>query len=105
MHSKELNKIATEYLKELSEYVTKGKINEYFDEVVSELGINFIVAKDGYILGVNVCVATGGPNVFINTYENKINVYWTNEGGAFIDPSISKAINNYYREIYNFEKD
>jgi hypothetical protein len=50
------------------------------------LDIEYTVSSSGYYLGSQVCVAFGGPSIYIDTRNQKVQGYW---GGDYVERSYS----------------
>lgn len=99
MEQKELRRIAREYAEDLEEVVKNGTLEEYLEDI---LDLKFIIDAHGDIQGVELAVSLGGPNIYINTYENQVQVYWGGREDWDIDNNIANAVTDYFSEIYNF---
>lgn len=99
MEQKELRRIAREYAEDLEEVVKNGTLEEYLEDI---LDLKFIIDSYGDIQGVELAVALGGPNIYINTYENQVEVYCGSREDWTIDNNIANAVTDYFSEIYNF---
>ena len=65
------------------------------------LDVEYTVSGRGDYLGSRVCVALGGPNIYIDTRNQKIQGYW---GGDHIERSYSRdalALDDYLEEMFN----
>ena len=65
--------------------------------------IDYIVGSDCETLrGVRLMVACGGPNIYINTWENKIQLYWwTDYAEAGLPHEVSDAITEVFQEYFS----
>ncbi len=52
------------------------KKHSIWDYLQDNYGVRCVVDQDGEVLGVRVCIAWGGPNVYINSYTEKVELYW-----------------------------
>ena len=47
-------------------------------------------------------IACGGPNIYINTWDKQVELYWwTETGRAYIDSNTCSAIDEYMEEYFN----
>ena len=101
MEQKELRRIAREHAEDLEEVVKNGTLEEYLEDI---LDLKFIIDFRGNLNGVELAVTLGGPNIYISTYENQVQVYW---GGGretwCIDSNIADMVTEYFSDIYNFK--
>lgn len=73
---------------------------EYFQDV---LNIDYVVASDRETLrGVRLLVAYGGPNIYVNTWENRVELYWWGESAeAWLPSEVSEAITDVFQELWH----
>lgn len=51
---------------------------------------------------VSFMVAYGGPNIYIDTAERKVLLYWWTESGeAWLDDDVVEAVNEFANELWN----
>ena len=58
---------------------------------------------DGYkeFKACRIMVACGGPNIYINTWDKCVELYWWNESGkAWLPHEVCEYINGYIEEMY-----
>lgn len=71
---------------------------EYFDEYFN---IDYIVDGSKEFTACRIMIACGGPNVYINTWEKCVELYWWSEmGKAYLPGYVCDAINEYFEELY-----
>ena len=64
--------------------------------------VTYIVNSRKEFEAVRVMVACGGPNIYINTWDKQVELYWWNESGKYyLDTDICNAINEIFEELYN----
>lgn len=63
----------------------------------------YVVASDKEtLLGVRLLVACGGPNIYINTWENSIDGYWWGSTAkAWIPSEVADAITEAYQMVWS----
>ena len=73
---------------------------DYFSEV---LDIEYRIAANKETLNsVKLCVAVGGPNIYIDTGDNLVKLYWWGEyAEAYIPSDVSEQITEAFEELYN----
>jgi hypothetical protein len=65
------------------------------------LDIEYTVSSSGDYLGSQVCVTLGGPNIYIDTRNQKVQGYW---GGDHIERSYASdalGLDDYLAEMFN----
>jgi len=66
------------------------------------LDISFKVNRDKEYQACELCVACGGPGIYIDTDNNSINGYWGGENvRLFYMSEASRLIDDYAEELYN----
>ena len=71
--------------------------DHYLDEA---LDVEYTASRDLEYLGSRVCVACGGPNIYIDTRNQKAQGYW---GSDYIERSYSSdalGLDDYLREMF-----
>ena len=53
---------------------------DYFEDM---LDIDFITNSQKEYKACRIMVAFGGPNIYINTWERKVELYWWSESGSY----------------------
>ena len=73
---------------------------DYFSDVYD---IEYRIAADRQTLNsVKLCVAFGGPNIYVDTGDNLVKLYWWGDyAEAYIPYYISEQITGYFEELYN----
>lgn len=73
---------------------------EFFSDV---LDIDYIVSSDRETLrGVRLLVTFGGPNIYVNTWENAVEGYWWGDSArAWIPSEIAEAITDAFQEFWD----
>lgn len=54
-----------------------------YDYFENALDIDYIVNSSKEYKACRIMVACGGPNIYINTWERKVELYWWLESGSF----------------------
>lgn len=78
---------------------------DYLDEVYNiEYRVDGPNAED--INSVSIMVACGGPNVYIDTGDRKVKLYWWTERAEYdLSSSVCDEINEMYTETWNCQKE
>ena len=72
---------------------------DYFGDVYD---IEYRVAADKKTLkSVKLCITVGGPNIYIDTGDNLVKLYWWGEyAEAYIPSDVSEQITEAFEELY-----
>lgn len=63
--------------------------------------IDYILDRDKDLKAVRVMVACGGPNIYINTWDRRVELYWWGSNGNYdLSRELCDKINDYFREIF-----
>lgn len=72
---------------------------DYFDDC---LDIEYRIGGDRELRSVCIMVACGGPNIYIDTGNKKVELYWwTETASAPIDCDVCEAIEEIFEDIYS----
>ena len=55
----------------------------FYDYFENALDVDYIVNSSKEYKACRIMVACGGPNIYINTWERKVELYWWLESGSF----------------------
>lgn len=55
----------------------------FYDYFENALDIDYITNSKKEYKACRIMVACGGPNIYINTWERKVELYWWTESGSF----------------------
>lgn len=74
-----------------------------YDYLENTLGIEYrVFNKEDDINSVKICIAYGGPNIFIDTEDNKVKLYWYSDYSEYeFSQDVSNEINYVCNEIWN----
>lgn len=81
-----------------AEQMTVGQylFDDCFDVEVTRKGID----PRGEVSGVKVCIGFGGPNVYVDTNDCKVKLYWWGDYGEWpIENDVAVAIDDYAQEL------
>lgn len=72
---------------------------DYFSDCFD---IKYTVGSDKETLcGVQILVAFGGPNIYIDTNDGKVKLYWWTDYAEYeLTPEVNDAINETFQEIF-----
>lgn len=72
---------------------------DYFEDVYD---IEYRVDSQREYRGVSLMIACGGPNIYIDTRDHKIKLYWWTEyDEIYLDSSLCDEIDEIFEEYYN----
>ena len=72
---------------------------EYFNDVFD---IEYRIGSDKQYRSVKIMVACGGPNIYIDTGDHSIKLYWWNERAEYSLSSYTcEQIDEYFNELFN----
>ena len=72
---------------------------DYFDDYYN---IDWILDSNKELQAVRVMVACGGPNIYINTWDKQVELFWwTDSGKYYLDNDLCNAINSIFEEYWN----
>lgn len=79
-------------------------IYDYFEGSI--LDIEYTIGGDFDYRGVRVMIACGGPNIYINTNNKRVELYWWGDTAyAALSDSAVSAIDEYFEGEYNIRRD
>ena len=84
--------------RDIEESAREGKIAEYFDE---PLDVKITIGGDLRYQSVEIAVALGGPNIYVDTSEGGVRGYWA--GDQYfkrLDRYTLNKIDCYFEEYY-----
>lgn len=72
---------------------------DYFSDVYD---IKYTIESDRETLyGVKLLVACGGPNIYVDTNDGKVKLFWWNDYAEYdLSPEATNAINDCFQELY-----
>ena len=71
---------------------------EYFDDM---LDIDFILDSEFEFKAARICVAWGGPSVYVDTYAHEVALYWWNEyARADLAGYVCDAVDEFAAELF-----
>ena len=73
-------------------------IGDYFDEFYD---IDYVVGKDKKYKACRVLVAFGGPNIYIDTWDRQVQLFWwSNTATADIPIELCEQIDEFFKMLY-----
>ena len=85
-------------VEEIAQRITAGKqaAGTFMEDA---LDIQYIINQDKTYRGARILVAFGGPNIWVNTQQGKVEGYWWGDDATagFID---NMGLDDYLEEIY-----
>lgn len=98
--AKELEDVAAGKMRKTKdgEYVVVSMM-DYFEDC---LDIKYLVNSDKTYNSVRLLVAYGGPNIYVSTITNQVELYWWGDVAKFpLTNEVVKAIDEAFEEYYN----
>ena len=82
-------------------YYEENKIQSLYDYVTDSYDIEYTKRLNGDFVCCSVCIALGGPNIYIDTNHNRLEGYWGSqvEYLYFDDYRIAEIIEDIVQEI------
>lgn len=72
---------------------------DYFEDA---LDIEYIIHRDKSYKGVRIMITCGGPNIYVSTMTNKVELYWWSDKASYpISKKVADEIDAYFEELYN----
>ena len=97
--SKEVFEIAKHYVSEIEEAWENEELMDYIDD--HELDVEYTISRNFDYIGVEIAIALGGPSVYINTRNKRVEAYWGGEQGSYpLDSDLCSELDFLYEEIY-----
>ena len=74
-------------------------IGDYFDDFYD---IDYVIGSDKHYKACRVLVAYGGPNIYIDTWEKQVQLFWWSDTATVdIPDELCVAIDEFFEAIYN----
>ena len=74
----------------------------FYDYFENALDIDYITNSQKEYKACRIMVAYGGPNIYINTWERKVELYWWTDSASFyLSGDTCSAIDEYAEEFFN----
>ena len=72
---------------------------DYFEGM---LDIDYIIDSNREYKACRIMMACGGPNIYINTWDKKVELYWWTESGeAWLPSEICDEIDSFMEDLYH----
>ena len=86
--------------KEIADDVLEvATIGDYFDDFYD---IDYVIGSNKHYKACRVLVAFGGPNIYIDTWEKQVQLFWWSDTAtADIPDELCDDINEFFEMIYN----
>lgn len=79
-------------------------IYDYFED--RPLDIEYTINSDLEYVGARIMIAFGGPNIYINTNNKRVELYWGfSRAEAALSDRAVEAIDAYFEEEYNMRRE
>lgn len=98
--SKEVFDIVQSYNDDLQEAYENGELMDYIND--HALDIEYRVSSDLSYLGVEIAIALGGPTVYINTRDNRLEAYWGGDTAySLLDSDVREELDMIFEEMFD----
>lgn len=72
---------------------------DYFNDVFD---IEYRIGSDRQLRSVQIMVACGGPNIYVDTATKAVELYWwTERASYYLSEEAVEAVNDLFEELYN----
>ena len=72
---------------------------EYFSD---NYGVWYLVDEHKDLLHGRICIAFGGPNVYVDTDSGRVELYWwLDRAEAYLSAEARNAVDGYLQELYD----
>ena len=79
-------------------------IYDYFDDDI--FNIEYTINSDFEYVGARIMIACGGPNIFVNTNNKRVELYWGfGRAEAALSDRAVEAIDAYFEDLYNMRRE
>lgn len=86
------------YVDDIDEFEQLG-IYDYFDDI---LDIEYRIGTDKTLRSVQIMVACGGPNIYIDTASRRVELYWWGNSADYpLSSDAVASIDEWAEELYN----
>lgn len=83
------------------EGIRRAEMGDYLDDG-SIYNLQYLVSADKEFLHCRIMVACGGPNIWIDTLEGKVCLYWYADYAEYpLTDEAIKAVDGFMEEVYN----
>ena len=73
-------------------------IGDYFDDFYD---IDYVIGRDKHYKACRVLVAFGGPNIYIDTWEKEVQLFWCSDTAiADIPDELCATIDEFFEMVY-----
>ena len=74
----------------------------FYDYFQDALDIDYITNSKKEYKACRIMIAWGGPNIYVNTWERKVELYWWTDSAEFyLSSDVCNQINDYMEEYFN----
>ena len=74
-------------------------IGDYFDDFYD---IDYVIGSDKHYKACRVLVAFGGPNIYIDTWEKQVQLFWWSDTATVdIPEDLCMVIDDFFEGLYN----
>lgn len=74
-------------------------VYDFFDNTICD--VIYYIGNDGDFRGVRIMIACGGPNVYVDTYRQTVELYWWSDYATVnLFSEVSDTITEAFEEVY-----
>lgn len=95
--------IAKDYALDVEEAQQNGELIDYIND--NALDIEYTISQNMDYIGTDIAVALGGPNVYINTRDKRVEAYWAGDTGSYpLDSDLCNELDELFEEQYQLAR-
>lgn len=92
-----LRETAMYYVEELENAYNNGELYEYISD--SALDVEYTIGSNGNYLGTTFALGLDGSNVYYDTRNSRVEVYWGGEeASVMVDRDVSYELDSFFEE-------
>lgn len=97
--SEKIFETAKSYALDIEEAWQNGELIDYIND--NALDIEYTISSNMDFLGAEIAVALGGPSVYINTRDRRVEAYWGEEQAYFLlDSDLCDELDELFEDMY-----
>lgn len=83
------------------EKIDEVQLVSMYDWLNDALDIDVLCSLQGEYKAAKVCIGWGGPNVYVDTWESEVKLYWGgNEGSWYFSRSVADKLDEAVSELF-----
>jgi ribosomal 30S subunit maturation factor RimM len=98
----EFEKDCNAQVKDIAEELDIMGEDEFYEYITDVFDIEYHVSNEKEYRGVTIMVTAGGPNVYIDTCNKAVELYWSSTTAEYpISKKACERIDNLYEELWD----